>query len=423
MFQCGICKSEYARSDHLLRHVRTHTRQRPFICSVCAKGFARQDLLKRHLGTHVGGGPTGSGKETRLIAHSGLQYQRVQEACVACAAKKLKCTEKKPCERCTLKGLQCKFKSGSDLSSQNSTNRSVAESCQVAEIADSDSQNRRVNGFAAESVAEILPSSQDAILEASSAVNTHGDDMTAYQNSFMQDVLCNTLDIPDIGEFIQQDSESTLGDLDFSFLDHMNTYESHSTFQSSLPLSDPAVLLLSPPLGFGSEAFRQSNIHNGWKPGTEDHHRQEYPNLILSQKLRQGDLNRLSEVLPNQQKSISPLMRDRILAMILRSACASATDRIISSFPSLEVLNDLIQLAFLHMAENQVIQIVHVPTINLAEQRPEFLGSLIAYGSVYSPNHTVRRFGYALQEIVRAAVLRLVRIHPAMVTTIGGLNH
>lgn len=40
-FQCGFCKRHYNRADHLIRHVRSHTREKPYICDVCDKGFAR----------------------------------------------------------------------------------------------------------------------------------------------------------------------------------------------------------------------------------------------------------------------------------------------------------------------------------------------------------------------------------------------
>ncbi|KAH1272370.1 hypothetical protein KXX16_009031, partial [Aspergillus fumigatus] len=40
-FQCGSCEKRYNRADHLIRHVRTHTREKPYVCDVCNKGFAR----------------------------------------------------------------------------------------------------------------------------------------------------------------------------------------------------------------------------------------------------------------------------------------------------------------------------------------------------------------------------------------------
>ena len=40
-FSCNICKRSYTRVDHLARHYRSHTREKPFECETCGKGFAR----------------------------------------------------------------------------------------------------------------------------------------------------------------------------------------------------------------------------------------------------------------------------------------------------------------------------------------------------------------------------------------------
>ncbi|KAF2489321.1 hypothetical protein BU16DRAFT_496007 [Lophium mytilinum] len=396
MFQCGVCKSGYDRSDHLIRHIRSHTRQRPFVCTVCTKGFARQDLLKRHVGTHGSDGSTGSTRESFNLAHSGQQSQRVHQACRACAAKKLKCSEQKPCERCAEKNIHCEFEPLPELPNQGGTSQSIAESHSPERLANSIDQN------------------QQTVSDTSSfETNLQGNNGISSQDNFMQDILYDTLNIPDIGDFIQQDCESTLGDLDFSFLDDMNSPRSPPP--PPLVSQSPISTTVSQPstVGFGAEAFRKSDVHNEWEPGTEDHHRQEYPNLIMPQKLRPEDIRRSFEVSSMSHRRMPSLMRDRVLAMILRSSCGSATERILKSFPSLEVLNDLIQLAFVHMKEHQVIQFIHLPSVDLDDQRAEFLGSLIAYGSVSSPSQTVRKFGYALQEIVRASILRLVEEHHA----------
>ncbi|BCS28626.1 C2H2-type zinc finger protein [Aspergillus puulaauensis] len=42
-FQCGFgsCRKSYNRADHLIRHVRSHTREKPYVCQACNKGFSR----------------------------------------------------------------------------------------------------------------------------------------------------------------------------------------------------------------------------------------------------------------------------------------------------------------------------------------------------------------------------------------------
>ncbi|KAK0723386.1 hypothetical protein B0T26DRAFT_852999 [Lasiosphaeria miniovina] len=47
-FQCAHCQRLFARLEHLQRHERTHTQERPFLCSQCGSRFTRSDLLIRH---------------------------------------------------------------------------------------------------------------------------------------------------------------------------------------------------------------------------------------------------------------------------------------------------------------------------------------------------------------------------------------
>ncbi|CAG8123792.1 unnamed protein product [Penicillium salamii] len=47
-FVCSRCTRRFKRADHLQRHARTHTKEKPFTCR-CGSSFSRKDLLKRHL--------------------------------------------------------------------------------------------------------------------------------------------------------------------------------------------------------------------------------------------------------------------------------------------------------------------------------------------------------------------------------------
>ncbi|KAK3070371.1 Transcription factor mst12 [Teratosphaeriaceae sp. CCFEE 6253] len=47
-----MCGRLFKRLEHLKRHVRTHTQERPYICSLCNKAFSRSDNLAQHKRTH-----------------------------------------------------------------------------------------------------------------------------------------------------------------------------------------------------------------------------------------------------------------------------------------------------------------------------------------------------------------------------------
>lgn len=50
--KCNICGKEFKKPIDLRRHVRTHTKEKPFTCEICSKSFALLCTLKAHLKTH-----------------------------------------------------------------------------------------------------------------------------------------------------------------------------------------------------------------------------------------------------------------------------------------------------------------------------------------------------------------------------------
>lgn len=78
--KCSFCDSTFQKTEHLRRHERSHTKERPYECPECGKKFTRADSLVRHGRLHElnGGGvsiddverqrASGSGEASRVLA-------------------------------------------------------------------------------------------------------------------------------------------------------------------------------------------------------------------------------------------------------------------------------------------------------------------------------------------------------------------
>ncbi|CAI4038764.1 hypothetical protein SMKI_06G1110 [Saccharomyces mikatae IFO 1815] len=48
---CSFCLKPFSRSEHKMRHERSHAGVKPFQCQICKHSFVRRDLLQRHIRT------------------------------------------------------------------------------------------------------------------------------------------------------------------------------------------------------------------------------------------------------------------------------------------------------------------------------------------------------------------------------------
>ncbi|KAH8817296.1 fungal-specific transcription factor domain-containing protein [Xylogone sp. PMI_703] len=50
--RCPFCSLTFSKEEHLSRHIRAHTKEKPFGCITCGKMFTRNDTLLRHARSH-----------------------------------------------------------------------------------------------------------------------------------------------------------------------------------------------------------------------------------------------------------------------------------------------------------------------------------------------------------------------------------
>lgn len=201
------------------------------------------------------------------------------------------------------------------------------------------------------------------------------------------------------------DFDLAMDETDFGFLD---TYNMKTPFEhAKLPIErgempqDGVVLRL--------EAFRKSTWR--FKPSREDFAAAEEINLTLppvedtanSPESRIGIGRKIAhELLP-------PSARDQILSLILRTCKPENVERIVAAFPSLELLDGLLQY-YLTSSHADVRTWLHVPTFfPIAQNSPAILTALIAAGAVLTPDSSLRKLGFAFHEAARQKVTGDVR--------------
>ncbi|KAL3439271.1 fungal-specific transcription factor domain-containing protein [Aspergillus tetrazonus] len=101
--KCSICQSTFRRPEHLKRHFRSHTKEKPFECTQCGRHFSRTDTLHRHeLSHHTIGADGGKDRTHRITV-------KTFRACYKCALARVRCSGGMPCTRCETRSLECQY--------------------------------------------------------------------------------------------------------------------------------------------------------------------------------------------------------------------------------------------------------------------------------------------------------------------------
>lgn len=381
-----------------------------------------RDLLVRHEATHD---DHGDGSSRPLIRRS----DRAVSACGACAAAKAKCDDQKPCGRCRNRKLVCEDSGRGhqyriyddkrpsaggddaglplDLQAQPEGTSTNVDSC-CSDVANVGSGLPVDQGLVGESTG---PTAFPMGSMGSLAMSSVSDDMTYFNpmHNLFQDI---DLDM----------SWDLAGDLDAFPIPQLEAVQAPSSPQSSSSFHARSSSSSSSSTTSRS-AFRDASRGHAafkrspwlWEPKQEDYVRREKEALdIDEQSLAQspvllGRRSRLSDdaattTTTTVTRRINSHQRDRIFSIVLAQNKDPAR---VPSFPSLELLDYLLQASFVR-DEYLLNSWIHAPSFDPETAMPELLAAIVSSGASFISVPAIWQFGLAIQEVVRLGLAHAV---------------
>ncbi|KAK7984824.1 hypothetical protein PG988_002446 [Apiospora saccharicola] len=203
-------------------------------------------------------------------------------------------------------------------------------------------------------------------------------------------------------------------DMDFTSWD-LN-FDSYTIPQIDIQGPSPPILIGG--FGFGHAAFKRSPWL--WEPKSRDNALRDSESVTVNEESIAGS-PAYEKILASSSKrwKLGLADRDRLFAIVLaQQRGAFAPDGIsyantrrhldkrpgkVPSFPSLELLNYLLQTHFVH-DEYETDNWIHAASLNPSTAMPELLAMLVASGAGFIAVPSIWQFGLALQEVVRTSL-------------------
>ncbi|KAK1758925.1 hypothetical protein QBC47DRAFT_436271 [Echria macrotheca] len=428
MFQCGLCKNHYSRLDHLSRHVRSHTQSKPYQCHICTKSFGRTDLLRRHLVAHgLSTNAQQSGQHHSRVLRDAPD--RVSQACRACAANHLRCTEKKPCQRCVERAIDCiwtpsKLRIVSEHSPETPVQGGIDRSPGGVHHGTSSAPGiPQQPSFAMQGIVLTSPSEVDGVT-TDGETGLHAADANHQLFPLHSDAAL----MPGHWSwFGSQDFDLStsldLNDMDLQFLEQYNqhvpfVWEAAGQQHQRLEYTHAPDRIAGDhgAGGGGSDASERASLcaetirqaYWRFRPSSDDHGAAEEINLSLPSSSSQ--IGSPETRIPLEKRATRAKLlvaaRDKIVTVVVTHCRPENLPLAIESFPTVELLDILVQF-YLTSPIAQTDSFIHAATFDPNEKRPELLAAMAAAGAILTGDPTLSKLGYAIQECVRVALPRL----------------
>lgn len=170
--------------------------------------------------------------------------------------------------------------------------------------------------------------------------------------------------------------------------------QSSTTSATKRPARDPTR---------GYAAFKRSPWL--WEPKTKDSLGHEQEGLMFNEKnIAHSPAYEKMLASKSSRVKMEPATRDKLFALVLAQHKDPTK---VPSFPSLDLLNYLIQTHFIQ-DDYQTDSWIHSASFDASSAIPELLGALVASGAAFIADPSIWQFGLALQEVVRMGISAVV---------------
>ena len=363
------------------------------------------------------------------------------QACEACSRSHLRCEDEKPCSRCRQKNIECKFEF--DAAQDFDAARDLLDFSNEFHINPPhvSSPNTTIESTIQENLQEVTMNvEQHDIIqrEDTEFTNTGASTMQIAEPSmvFMHDAAPSFSEespgdqsLPDFLRYMPpldaalSGTATPRGLLDFSFnwdldfggfdfgsLDQPFTQENlndNTRVPDMQVVDQPAHERTTHEIAVAvrAEAFNQSvwrYVPKGANPTIAEQSNLALPN---GESDNQSPSQMPSRAITKERLSYTT--RDKLLAIVLDASSTENAKRIAGGFPSLELLDGLVQIFFVNASIN-ALPWIHLPTFSPAEVHPLLLACIAAAGAFYSPEALLQNLGLALHEAARHGLAKTI---------------
>lgn len=193
-----------------------------------------------------------------------------------------------------------------------------------------------------------------------------------------------------------------LDDVDVQFL---NNYNANIPFEFDSISQPERNAAHSTPSPLSTEAFE--TLYWRFRPNKKDHQGSEERYLSIPSNGHTSPESRVHLEIRVTCSELGMAARDKILAMVVKCCRPENSFRAAASFPSVKLLDTLLQY-YLTSPVASAASFLHLAAFDPNTRRPELVAIMAAAGAALTSDPALTKLGYAIQECVRVAIIRLV---------------